>query len=34
LLSHALLETWKRREGSNLTVDGYRESGAIRGAVA
>ncbi len=34
LLSHALLETWKRREGNTLTVDGYRDSGAIRGAVA
>lgn len=34
LLSHALLETWKRREGSTLTVDGYRASGGIRGAVA
>ena len=26
LLSHALLETWKRREGSTLTVAGYRAS--------
>ena len=34
LLSHALLETWKRREGSTLTVAGYRASGGIRGAVA
>ena len=34
LLSHALVETWKRRDGSVLTVDGYRESGGIRGAVA
>jgi WD40 repeat protein/DNA-binding SARP family transcriptional activator len=34
LLSHALRETWKRREGNTLTVDGYRDSGAIRGAVA
>ena len=34
LLSHALLETWKRREGGTLTVDGYRDSGGIRGAVA
>ena len=23
LLSHALLETWKRREGNTLTVDGF-----------
>ncbi|MGZ8743663.1 MAG: nSTAND1 domain-containing NTPase [Nocardioides sp.] len=34
LLSHALLETWKRREGRTLTVAGYRASGGIRGAVA
>jgi DNA-binding SARP family transcriptional activator/WD40 repeat protein len=34
LLSHALLETWKRREGSTLTVEGYRASGGIHGAVA
>jgi len=34
LLSHALAETWRRREGSLLTVDGYRGSGGISGAVA
>jgi DNA-binding SARP family transcriptional activator/WD40 repeat protein len=34
LLSHALVETWKRRDGSVLTVEGYRDSGGIRGAVA
>ena len=34
LLSHALVETWARREGHVLTVDGYRESGGVRGAVA
>jgi DNA-binding SARP family transcriptional activator/WD40 repeat protein len=34
LLSHALAETWTRREGSLLTVDGYQESGGISGAVA
>jgi DNA-binding SARP family transcriptional activator/WD40 repeat protein len=34
LLSHALRETWLRREGSTLTVAGYRASGGIRGAVA
>jgi DNA-binding SARP family transcriptional activator/WD40 repeat protein len=34
LLSHALVETWLRREGSTLTVDGYQASGGIRGAVA
>lgn len=34
LLSHALAETWRRREGSLLTVDGYQASGGISGAVA
>ena len=34
LLSHALVETWQRREGDTLTVDGYRATGGIRGAVA
>ena len=32
LLSHALLETWQRREGSTLTVAGYRATGGIRQA--
>ena len=34
LLSHTLMETWRRREGHTLTVDGYRASGGIHGAVA
>ena len=34
MLSHALLETWKRREGNTLTVAAYTASGGIRGAVA
>ncbi|MFD7075598.1 BTAD domain-containing putative transcriptional regulator [Nocardioides sp. NPDC059952] len=34
LMSHALQETWKRREGNTLTVAGYRASGGINGAVA
>ena len=34
LLSHALAETWRRRDGQTLTVAGYRDSGGIRGAVA
>ena len=34
LMSHALLETWGRREGNTLTVDGYHASGGIHGAVA
>jgi WD40 repeat protein/DNA-binding SARP family transcriptional activator len=34
LLSHALVETWHRRDGRVLTVEGYRATGEIRGAVA
>jgi WD40 repeat protein/transcriptional regulator with XRE-family HTH domain/energy-coupling factor transporter ATP-binding protein EcfA2 len=34
LLSHALLETWKRRRRLMLTVSGYRETGGVRGAIA
>ncbi len=34
LLSHALAETWRRRESGVLTVDGYRDAGGIRDAVA
>jgi DNA-binding SARP family transcriptional activator/WD40 repeat protein len=34
LLSHALHQTWQRREGRTLTVDGYRTTGGIRGSVA
>ena len=34
LLSHALAETWKQREGTLLTVAGYHASGGISGAVA
>ena len=34
MLSHALMETWKRREGNTLTVAGYAATGGIRGAVA
>ena len=34
LLSHALQETWQRREGNTLTVAGYQAAGGIRGAVA
>ncbi len=33
-LSHALRETWDRREGTTLTVAGYRDSGGIAGAIA
>ena len=34
LLSHALLETWKRRAGHILTLKGYAEAGGVRGAIA
>ncbi len=34
LLSHALLETWKRRRGRALTLSGYLESGGVREAIA
>jgi tetratricopeptide (TPR) repeat protein/energy-coupling factor transporter ATP-binding protein EcfA2 len=34
LLSHALLETWKRRRGRTLILSGYKESGGVRGAIA
>ena len=33
MLSHALRETWRRREGRSLTVAAYLESGGVRGAV-
>lgn len=34
LLSHALLETWRRRRGRTLTLSAYTESGGISGAIA
>ncbi|MCY0937155.1 helix-turn-helix domain-containing protein [Streptomyces sp. H34-S4] len=34
LMSHALMATWQRREGSTLTVAGYSYAGGIQGAVA
>ncbi len=34
LLSHALLETWRRRTGRTLTLAGYHDSGGVRGAIA
>ena len=33
-VSHALVETWIRREGATLTVGGYEGSGGIVGAIA
>jgi WD40 repeat protein/transcriptional regulator with XRE-family HTH domain len=34
LMSHALLETWHRRQGRKLTISGYLASGGVRGAIA
>ena len=34
LLSHALLETWKRRRARTMTLSGYTEAGGVRGAIA
>jgi WD40 repeat protein/basic membrane lipoprotein Med (substrate-binding protein (PBP1-ABC) superfamily)/DNA-binding SARP family transcriptional activator/energy-coupling factor transporter ATP-binding protein EcfA2 len=34
LLSHALLETWRRRRGRILTLKSYAESGSVHGAIA
>jgi WD40 repeat protein len=34
LLSHALLATWERRIGRTFTLEGYRTSGGVRGAIA
>ncbi|MGW3086575.1 nSTAND1 domain-containing NTPase [Streptomyces sp. NPDC001108] len=34
LLSHALLETWRRRSGRTLTLRSYEAAGGVRGAIA
>lgn len=34
LLSHALLETWKRRAGHIMTLKGYADAGGVHGAIA
>ncbi len=34
LLEHALLELWERRRGHMLTLEAYRESGGVQGAIA
>ncbi|CCH32042.1 hypothetical protein ABZ816_26585 [Actinosynnema sp. NPDC047251] len=34
LVSHALLETWRRRRGNALTLAGYEAAGGIHGAIA
>jgi WD40 repeat protein/class 3 adenylate cyclase/tRNA A-37 threonylcarbamoyl transferase component Bud32 len=34
LFSHALMETWARRDGRTLTLAGYRDAGGVSGAIA
>lgn len=34
LLEHALLELWRRRRNGLLTLEGYRDSGGVAGAIA
>ena len=34
MLSHVLLETWRRRRGRLLTLAGYEAAGGVRGAIA
>ncbi|MEU3930863.1 hypothetical protein AB0E85_02190 [Streptomyces sp. NPDC029044] len=34
MLSHALLETWRRRRGRTLTMAAYEAAGGVRGAIA
>jgi hypothetical protein len=34
VLSHVLLETWRRRSGRSLTLEGYERAGGISGAIA
>ncbi|WP_370424083.1 hypothetical protein AB8O64_35405 (plasmid) [Streptomyces sp. QH1-20] len=34
LLSHTLLETWRRRRGRTLTLEGYEAVGGLHGAIA
>ena len=34
LLSTALVDLWRSREGHTLTIDAYRRSGGVNGAIA
>lgn len=34
MLSHTLLETWRRRRGRTLTLAAYEETGGVQGAIA
>jgi len=34
LVSHAMAETWRRRDGETLTLAGYREAGGVAGSIS
>lgn len=34
LVSHAMAETWRRRDGDTLTLAGYREAGGVAGSIS
>ena len=34
LVAHALVETWTRRQGNALTLDGFRAAGGVAGAIS
>jgi WD40 repeat protein len=34
LVSHAMAETWQRRDGARLTIAGYHDAGGVAGAIA
>src|SRR3546814_15157344 len=34
LVAHALVETWLRRQGNTLTLEGFREAGGVAGAIS
>ena len=33
-MAHALVETWNRRQGAALTLDGFRQAGGVTGAIS
>lgn len=34
LISHAMAETWRRRDGQTLSLQGYRDAGGVAGAIS
>lgn len=34
LVSHAMAETWRRRDGDTFTIAGYREAGGVAGSIS